>query len=85
MEKIVYLLCALTAAICAGLLWRSYRQTRHRLLYWSGLCFTGLALNNVILLLDKIVFLEIDLTTLRLASALAALLLLLFGLVWEEQ
>lgn len=85
MEKIVYLLCAVTAAVCAVLLLRSYAQNRYRLLYWSGLCFAGLALNNVVVILDRMVFLETDLSTLRLASALVALLPLLVGLIWEEQ
>lgn len=85
MEKIIYLLCAVTAAVCAVLLLRSYAQNRYRLLYWSGLCFAGLAANNVVVILDRQIFLETDLSTLRLASGLVALLPLLVGLVWEEQ
>lgn len=85
-EKIIYVLCALTAALCAWLLLRTYLRNKIRLLFWSGLCFSGLALNNVILLLDKTVFsTTADLLLLRSSSALIALLLLLFGLIWEEQ
>jgi hypothetical protein len=35
--------------------------------------------------LDKVVFPKVDLSTWRLAMALIAILLLLFGLVWEEE
>jgi hypothetical protein len=62
----------------------AYARTRFRLLFWSGLCFAGLTVNNVLLVLDKVVFTEVDLTTPRLATALAALLLLLVGLIWER-
>ena len=80
----VYILCALTSLVCATLLLRGYRRSGARLLFWSGLCFAGLAVNNVILVLDRFVFTQIDLTTLRLATGLAAVLLLLFGLIWEK-
>ena len=39
MGLFVYVLCLLTSLACAVLLLRSYRQTRIRLLLWSGLCF----------------------------------------------
>ncbi|GAB2842584.1 hypothetical protein GCM10027277_07240 [Pseudoduganella ginsengisoli] len=86
MATVIYLLCAATAFACAWLLLRSYRRTRHRLLLWSGLCFSGLVVNNILLILDRIVFPEpeMDLTTWRLASALLALLPLLYGLIWED-
>lgn len=80
----IYLLCALTSLTCFGLLFRSWRRTRAWLLFWSWLCFAGLSFNNILLVLDKLVLPEVDLGFLRLATALASLLLLLFGLVWEE-
>lgn len=85
MAAIVYALCALTALTCAVLLLRAWRQSHAPLLFWSGLCFAGLTLNNLLLILDRL-FLptEVDLTNLRLATALAALLLLLIGLIWEN-
>ena len=46
MAAIVYILCALTSLTCAVLLLRAYRQNGVRLLFWSGLCFIGLALNG---------------------------------------
>jgi hypothetical protein len=84
MAGILFALCALTSLTCAWLLLRAYRQSRHRLLFWSGLCFVGLTFNNVLLLVDRVFFVHIDLTTLRLAVALGATALLVFGLVWEE-
>ena len=84
MDKLIYGLCALTAMACAGLLLRSYFATRFRLLLWSGLCFVGLTLNNVLLVLDQLVFTEADLSTWRLVVALGAILFLLYGLIVES-
>ena len=84
MSAIVYSLCALTALTCAVLLLRAWRRSRAGLLLWSGLCFTGLTANNVLLILDRFVYTEVDLTNVRLAMALFAMLLLLFGLIWEK-
>lgn len=83
MEKIIYSLCALTAAACATLLLRRYLQTRYRLLFWSGLCFVGLTLNNVLLVADRLVFTAVDLSTWRLVAGLAAIVLLLWGLIMD--
>lgn len=85
MAAIIYFLCTLTALTCAYLLLRSYLRQRFRLLLWSGLCFAGLAINNMLLVLDRIFLPEIDLSLVRLLSALIALLPLLYGLVWEEE
>ncbi|HEX4331624.1 MAG TPA: DUF5985 family protein [Usitatibacter sp.] len=84
MAQTIYTLCAAASFTCAWLLLSAYRRSRFRLLFWSGLCFAALTVNNVILVLDRVVFTEIDLTTLRLATGLAAVLLLLFGLIWER-
>jgi hypothetical protein len=84
MAGILFALCALTSLTCAWLLLRAYRQSRHRLLFWSGLCFVGLTFNNVLLLVDRVFFVHNDLTTLRLSVAVGAMSLLVFGLVWEE-
>jgi len=84
MSAIVYTLCALTALTCAVLLLRAWAQSLATLLFWSGLCFAGLTVNNVLFILDRFVFRDLDLTNVRLATALFALLLLLFGLIWED-
>ncbi len=85
MAKAVYLLCALTSLVCAVLLFRAYRGSRSRLLLWSALCFVGLTVNNVLLVVDKEVVPDIDLQILRDVSGLAAVTLLLFGLIWESR
>lgn len=86
MAETIYTLCILTSLACAWLLLGSYRRTRHRLLFWSGLCFVVLTFNNVLLLFDRVVFpTALDLMPYRLASALVALLLLLYGLIYEKE
>lgn len=83
MAAVIYALCALVALTCALLLFRSYRRGGGRLIFWSALCFVGLTSSNVFLVLDRLVFPVVDLSTARLASAFVGLLLLLFGLIWE--
>lgn len=83
MAEFVYTLCAATAALCAVLLLRAYRSRGTILLFWSSLCFFGLALNNGLLLVDLYVVPDIDLFVLRTAIALGAMSMLLYGLVWE--
>ena len=85
MPEVVYLLCAITSVLAATLLVRSYRASRTRLLLWSSLCFVGLALNNLLLVLDLMVITSVDLSIVRQLTALVALLLLLYGLVWESK
>jgi hydrogenase/urease accessory protein HupE len=62
-----------------------YRRSRVRLLLWAALCFVGLALNNVLLFVDLVVLPERDLGILRSAVGLAAMSILLFGLIWEAR
>ena len=85
MAATIYFLCTLTSLACAWLLLASYGRTRHRLLFWSGLCFVGMTLNNILLTLDKLVFPDINLLPLRLVTALLAVALLLFGLIYEKE
>jgi FtsH-binding integral membrane protein len=85
MGVIIYSACMLTALLCAFLLFRAYRRSRHRLLMWSGLCFAGLTLNNLFLVLDKLVFPEIDFAIARSITALFAMTVLLFGLIWDSE
>jgi hypothetical protein len=83
MAEAVYLLCALTSALCAGLLLRGYRASKSSLLFWSGLCFLGLTLNNVLLFVDLVVMPDVDMRVWRSLPALLALLVLLYGLITE--
>jgi len=82
---LVYVLCALTSLACAVLLLRGYARNGVRLLLWVGLCFVGLALNNVLLVVDVRVVPEVDLSLWRSLPALAGLMLLIYGLVWETR
>jgi hypothetical protein len=85
MAPLIYSLCALTCLAAFGLLLRAWRATGHRLLFWSALCFAALSVNNILLVVDKLMLPQVDLSTWRLLAALAAVLLLLFGLIWEEE
>jgi len=78
-------LCALTSIACAVLLLRGYFASRVRLLLWSGLCFVGLALNNILLVLDLRVIPTMDLSVWRSVPAVVGVALLLYGLVWESR
>ena len=82
---IVYILCFLTSAACAWLLGRSYSGNGTRLLLWSSICFVFLAANNLALILDLVVFPSLDLRTTRLLLALAAVICLIWGFVWEME
>ena len=79
----IYSLCAMTSLISCWLLARAYRHTRSRLLLWSAISFAGLALNNLALWVDKLVLPETDLSILRTSIALVAMVVLLYGLIWE--
>ena len=81
----VYVLCFLTSAACAWLLGRSYFANRTRLLLWSSVCFVFLALNNLALVLDLVVLPTYDLRLARLVLALAAVVALIWGFVWQVE
>jgi hypothetical protein len=86
MPGAVYLLCAATCLLCAVLLFRGYARTGVRLLFWSGLCFVGLMLDNLILYVDVVVLgPDVRLDIWRKIPGLVAIMLLLFGLVWESK
>lgn len=85
LASLVYLLGALVTALCAVLLLRGYARMRSRLLLWSGLCFIGLTISNGLLFVDMRVLPEQDLYMWRLITAAAAMLLLVYGLVFESE
>lgn len=85
MAAVIYALCAFTSLLCAILLLRSYSISRYRLLLWSGICFVIITLNNLLLMLDKLILpTQVDLLTLRLSVALVALICLVYGLIFDE-
>jgi hypothetical protein len=81
----LYGLCMFTALLCAWLLLQAYQKTRYRLLFWCSLFFSIAALNNVFLVVDKLIFSDIDLTVYRYAVALLGLFVLLPGLILERE
>jgi hypothetical protein len=83
MTNAIYVLCAATSLICAVLLFRGYSKTHARLLLWSALCFLGLSLNNILLVVDIRVGAALDLALWRTVPAVVGVSLLVFGLVWE--
>jgi hypothetical protein len=85
MATAIYTLISLTALLCTFLLLRAYLRSHYRLLLWSGVCFAGLTLNNVLLVLDKIVLPTVDLSAWRTAVALAAMAVLLYGMIWDTE
>ncbi|MFY9685929.1 MAG: DUF5985 family protein [Pseudolabrys sp.] len=85
MAATIYGLCALTALLCTVLLLLAYRRSGYRLLLWSGLCFAGLTANNLLLVLDKLVFTTVDLTIWRTSVALVAMAVLLYGMIWSTE
>ena len=80
---VVYGLCLVTSALCAGLLVRSYLRSRQPLLLWSAGCFILLAANNTFVVLDMVVFPQVDFTLARQISALLAVGVLIYGFIWE--
>lgn len=90
MAEAVYILCAVTSILCSVLLLRGWLKSRSRLLFWSSLCFAGLALNNVLLFVDLVLTAGttislggVELPLIRNVVALVAVFVLVFGLVWE--
>ncbi|MBC7818923.1 MAG: hypothetical protein IAG10_18705 [Planctomycetaceae bacterium] len=84
MAEVVYSLCAVLSIICATLLVRGYVRSRVRFLFWSALCFAGLAVNNILLFVDKVVLPDFDLSLWRSAAALIAMVLLIIGLICDS-
>ena len=83
-SSIVYLLCALTSIACATLLFLKYRKNRTRLVFWCAVCFFGLALNNILLVVDLVVLpASIDLIVYRAIPAALGFGVLATGFVWD--
>lgn len=86
MSEAIYLLCAFTSVVCAVLLARSYLVRRTRVLLWGTWAFVGLSVNNLVLVVDRVVTgPAVDLSIARAATGFVAMLALVIGLVWEER
>lgn len=79
----VYLLCALTSALCAALLLREYRRSRTRLLLWSSISFLGFAISNTYAFADFVILPDVELWPIRPALTTLSIAALLYGLVWD--
>ena len=83
---LVYILCAATCLLCAFMLFRGYARTGVRLLFWSGLCFTGLMIDNIMIYVDLILLpTEVSLALWRKIPGLIAIMMLLYGVGWESK
>lgn len=85
MGEAVYALCALTSALAAAMLVRAYRQQRTSLLFWSALCFVGLAAGSVLLFVDLVLVPELDLSLLRAALAAGSMALFAIAVAWTSR
>lgn len=85
MAELVYILCATTSVFCAFMLLRSYLRSRSRLLLLTTMCFVGLAVNSLLLLIDLLVLPHVDLRLFRTAAAFIAVFSFLVGLIWESR
>ena len=83
MGPFVYVLGFVVTFLCAVLLLRAFARVRHRLLFWSGVCFAGLAISNGLLVVDLVFLPFVNLYVWRLAVAAVSMLILVYGLVWE--
>jgi hypothetical protein len=85
MAPALFIVTCLTTLLCAILLFRAYNNVRRRLLLWSGLCFVGLTVSNLLVIADLVLFPKTDFYSYRLGSTAIAMALLLYGLIWESE
>jgi hypothetical protein len=85
LAEVIYLLCAAMSLGVAAMLLRQYLRVRTRLVLWSFLCFTGLAVNNVLVYIDLVMYTGVDLSVGRSAAGAAGMLMMVYGLVWESR
>jgi hypothetical protein len=81
----LYILTCVTTLLCAVLLLRAYLSVRRKLLLWSSLCFIVLTISNFLKIADLLIFPQTDLYSYRVGTAALAMVLLMYGLVWESQ
>jgi hypothetical protein len=81
----VYILCLITSSVCAALLLRAYRANRTKLLLYTAIGFGLLAVNNMFLVGDMVLFANINLWPYRVAANLATVGVLLYGFMFEVE
>lgn len=85
LQLIVNTLGTLTVGLCAVLLLRGYARVRKQLLLWCGLCFTGLTISNLLLIIDLYLVPDVSLYTMRLTMASVSMLAMLYGLIFKSE
>jgi hypothetical protein len=81
----IYLLCAATSFIAAWMLLRYFLLQRTPLLLWSCVGFAGLAVNNLLVVLDLILFRQIDLSIPRTLAGTLGMMALVYGLTKDPR
>ncbi len=82
-STVAYLLCTLVSAMCAALLFRSWKRNASRLIMWVAVAFAFLTASNVLLMIDALTALDFSLwRPLLIAVGLG---LLVYGLTMEDQ
>ena len=85
MAAATYVICMLTAFVCAALLFNNYRKTRIKLLLWGAICFSGLTINNGLVFVDLVIVPSVSLYAWRQLIGFGSMLVLIIGLVWEAR
>lgn len=85
MRPAAYILCTVVSFLCAVLLLRGYARGRHRLLLWSGVCFSGLTISNALVFFDLVLLPTVNLYLVRETTTALSMLILLFGMIWEGE
>jgi hypothetical protein len=82
---LVYSLGAIASIICAALLVRAYLRTRTRLILWTAVCFVLLSINATLVFIDIFWPHSGNLLPYRQTVSLSALLVLIYGFLWEAE
>jgi hypothetical protein len=82
---IVYGLGVITSIVCALLLVRAYLRTRTRLILWSAIAFVLLSMNATLVFIDIVTPPFGNLLPYRQATSLGAVLVLIYGFMWEAE
>ena len=77
----IYGLCALTSLAVAILLYIHSRGRHSPMLFWSFIGFLGLAVSNVLVFADLVLFPSIELIMARSVVGTIAMMALLYGLI----
>jgi hypothetical protein len=83
MPEASYIICAITSLTSGVLLARSYRQNQNRLLFWTSVFFFGMVVNNILLLVDRLIGPQVDWSVPPNVVMLVSVAALLYGLIWD--